>query len=131
MMTFLVTSSMIILTIIHHVSAWTLLPTASILQQSPHQRHRKGFIIYASTEDNGIASAINNVSTTESETSQEETADVNKPEIEWGVSYIGGDPCGSKYNDDPFDKKPGKPGLPDDMKKRIEALAEKKRLENE
>ena len=50
---------------------------------------------------------------------------------EYGVSYIGGDPCGSKYNDDPFDVKPSKPGFPDDMKARIEALAEKKRLENE
>ena len=50
-----------------------------------------------------------------------------KPAVEWGVSYIGGDPCGSKYNSDPFDKKPSdKPGMPDDMKARIAALAEKK-----
>ena len=49
------------------------------------------------------------------------------PAVEWGVSYIGGDPCGSKYNSDPFDKKPSdKPGMPDDMKARIAALAEKK-----
>jgi len=47
----------------------------------------------------------------------------------YGVSYIGGDPCGSKYNDDPFDKasqESFKPGLPDDMKARIAALAAKK-----
>lgn len=51
----------------------------------------------------------------------------NKPKVEWGVSYIGGDPCGSKYNSDPFDKNPSeKPGLPDDMRARIEALAQKK-----
>ena len=51
----------------------------------------------------------------------------NKPAVEWGVSYIGGDPCGSKYNSDPFDKKPSdKPGLPGDIKARIAALAEKK-----
>ncbi len=49
-----------------------------------------------------------------------------KPKTEYGVSYIGGDPCGSKYNSDPFDAKVSKPGMPDDMKSRIEALAEKK-----
>lgn len=43
-----------------------------------------------------------------------------------GVSYIGGDPCGSKYNSDPFDTKSSKPGLPDDMKSRIQAIAEQK-----
>ena len=43
----------------------------------------------------------------------------------YGVSYIGGDPCGSKYNDDPFDasKDVSKPGMPDAMKDRIAALA--------
>jgi hypothetical protein len=49
--------------------------------------------------------------------------------VEWGVSYIGGDPCGSKYNDDPFDankSSSNKPGFPDDMKARIQALAEQK-----
>ncbi len=47
----------------------------------------------------------------------------------YGVSFIGGDPCGSKYNDDPFDatkEAAFKPGFPDDMKARIEALAAKK-----
>ncbi|KAL3775365.1 hypothetical protein ACHAW5_006507 [Stephanodiscus triporus] len=48
----------------------------------------------------------------------------------YGVSYIGGDPCGSKYNEDPFDvasaESPFKPGIPDDMKDRIAALARKK-----
>ena len=47
----------------------------------------------------------------------------------FGVSYIGGDPCGSKYNTDPFDvseEKSFKPGFPDDMKARIAALAAKK-----
>ncbi|KAL7494443.1 hypothetical protein ACHAWT_006613 [Skeletonema menzelii] len=47
----------------------------------------------------------------------------------YGVSFIGGDPCGSKYNDDPFDatkEEAFKPGFPDDMKARIEALAAKK-----
>lgn len=50
--------------------------------------------------------------------------------VVYGVSYIGGDPCGSKYNNDPFDasnkEDSFKPGLPDDMKDRIAALAAKK-----
>lgn len=43
----------------------------------------------------------------------------------FGVSYIGGDPCGSRYNDDPFDasKDVVKPGMPDEMKDRIAAMA--------
>lgn len=48
------------------------------------------------------------------------------PTPEWGVSYIGGDPCGSKYNTDPHDAKVDEPGMPSDMKARIAALAEKK-----
>ena len=57
-------------------------------------------------------------------------------DVEYGVSYIGGDPCGSKYNDDPFDAASNRaavsPGFPIDMKKRIEALAEqiKQKQEN-
>lgn len=66
------------------------------------------------------------------ETANGEGADADKtPTVEWGVSYIGGDPCGSKYNTDPFYKNPSdKPGMPDDMKARIEALAQK-RLQEE
>mmetsp|Transcript_35831 Transcript_35831/g.70494 ORF Transcript_35831/g.70494 Transcript_35831/m.70494 type:complete len:120 (-) Transcript_35831:86-445(-) len=49
----------------------------------------------------------------------------------FGVSYIGGDPCGSRYNDDPFDSSSGKnpepPGFPKDMKARIAAMAEERR----
>ena len=58
--------------------------------------------------------------------SEAEAGDEIKPKAEYGVSYIGGDPCGSKYNSDPFDTKVSKPGMPDDMKARIQALAEKK-----
>jgi hypothetical protein len=53
----------------------------------------------------------------------------NDSSATYGVSFIGGDPCGSKYNDDPFDatkEESFKPGFPDDMKARIEALAAKK-----
>lgn len=61
----------------------------------------------------------------------EETSPNAKINVEWGVSYIGGDPCGSIYNQDPFDEKPSKPGFPDDMKARIEALAREKRKQSE
>lgn len=50
-------------------------------------------------------------------------------EVVYGVSYIGGDPCGSKYNVDPFNDETNndnKPGLPDDMRERIAALAAEK-----
>mmetsp|Transcript_7294 Transcript_7294/g.12213 ORF Transcript_7294/g.12213 Transcript_7294/m.12213 type:complete len:122 (+) Transcript_7294:263-628(+) len=67
---------------------------------------------------------------------QSDDTDLVKDEIEedstsasFGVSFIGGDPCGSKYNDDPFDatkEAAFKPGFPDDMKARIEQLAAKK-----
>lgn len=65
----------------------------------------------------------------ESDTSKQEISE-NKT-VEWGVSYIGGDPCGSIYNQDPFDNKPSKPGFPDDMKARIDALAREKRKQME
>lgn len=56
----------------------------------------------------------------------EHSGDESAPKAEYGVSYIGGDPCGSKYNDDPFDTQVQKPGMPDDMKARIQALVDKK-----
>mmetsp|Transcript_2980 Transcript_2980/g.5499 ORF Transcript_2980/g.5499 Transcript_2980/m.5499 type:complete len:122 (-) Transcript_2980:251-616(-) len=67
----------------------------------------------------------------EKETSdiREVSDDVSPPSPEWGASYIGGDPCGSKYNTDPHDAKIQKPGMPSDMKQRIAALAAKKRRE--
>lgn len=49
----------------------------------------------------------------------------------YGVSYIGGDPCGSKYNNDPFDVQVQKPGMPEDMKARIQALVDKKVAEEQ
>ncbi|KAL3797049.1 hypothetical protein ACHAWO_006685 [Cyclotella atomus] len=52
-------------------------------------------------------------------------SDSNQPSAAFGVSFIGGDPCGSKYNDDPFgaSKDVVKPGMPDEMKDRIAAMA--------
>mmetsp|Transcript_43328 Transcript_43328/g.44017 ORF Transcript_43328/g.44017 Transcript_43328/m.44017 type:complete len:146 (+) Transcript_43328:84-521(+) len=77
--------------------------------------------------------------TTTNDKTAEIIVEVEEAEVEWGVSYIGGDPCGSKYNNDPFDASnkssstgtgdnntSSKPGMPDDMKARIQALAEKK-----
>jgi hypothetical protein len=57
-----------------------------------------------------------------SSSSSKNTTTIVTPQ--WGVSYIGGDPCGSKYNDDPFDVQVQKPGMPDDMKARIQALVD-------
>ena len=56
-----------------------------------------------------------------------------EPQAVYGVSYIGGDPCGSKYNDDPFDAAAQitKPGMPDDAKERIRLLAEKMKRKQE
>ena len=56
-----------------------------------------------------------------------------EPQAVYGVSYIGGDPCGSKYNDDPFDAAAqiSKPGMPDDAKERIRLLAEKMKRKQE
>ena len=50
---------------------------------------------------------------------------------QYGISYIGGDPCGSRYNDDPFDVQVQKPGMPDSMKARIQALVDKKVAEEQ
>ena len=47
-------------------------------------------------------------------------------EPQYGVSFIGGDPCGSKYNSDPHDARVEKPGMPDSMKARIQALADQR-----
>jgi hypothetical protein len=58
--------------------------------------------------------------------SHDDDDDIIRPKAEYGVSYIGGDPCGSKYNDDPFDVQVRKPGMPDDMKARIQALVDQK-----
>jgi hypothetical protein len=60
---------------------------------------------------------------------KDETGKEKSQSASFGVSYIGGDPCGSKYNNDPFDatkEEVFKPGFPDDMKDRIAALAAKK-----
>ena len=52
-------------------------------------------------------------------------------EPQYGVSFIGGDPCGSKYNTDPHDAQVEKPGMPDSMKARIQALVDKRKREEE
>ena len=107
------------LTVCQDTGAWMPLMkvgTRNVLTSSHQQVARASFF---------NLSAKNSEVTTENDKGEESTDD--KPAVEWGVSYIGGDPCGSKLNSDPFDTKPSdRPGMPDDMKARIAALAEKK-----
>ena len=96
---------------IDHLWAWS--PPMYLYQQS--SRHRR--LIFLATHEDGEPDKI----IFQDNTNQQSTA-------VYGVSYIGGDPCGSKYNDDPFDASTEefKPGLPDNMKDRIEAMAARK-----
>ena len=99
---------------IDHLWAWS--PPMYLYQQSS----RQGRLIFLATHEgeDGESDKI-----FQDNTNQQSTA-------VYGVSYIGGDPCGSKYNDDPFDAtstgESFKPGLPDNMKDRIEAMAARK-----
>ena len=44
----------------------------------------------------------------------------------WGVSFIGQDVCGSKYNDDPFSEIDKKPDAFEIFQKRLNAIEEKR-----
>ncbi|CAJ1965833.1 unnamed protein product [Cylindrotheca closterium] len=91
-------------------------PSPSLQPSSscPHRSHLNFNGLYAS--DNNDNDDDNNLIENEQ----------GEQKAEFGVSYIGGDPCGSKYNNDPFDVQVQKPGMPDDMKARIQALVDKK-----
>ena len=52
----------------------------------------------------------NRLLATNTDDNNDTAKDEDQPKAEYGVSYIGGDPCGSKYNDDPFDVQVTKPG---------------------
>ena len=88
------------------------------------------------TDNNSDADAANSK---DDGAQQPESNSVNidtvEPRAVYGVSYIGGDPCGSKYNDDPFDaaahQSGSKPGMPDDAKERIRLLAERMKRKRE
>jgi hypothetical protein len=54
-----------------------------------------------------------------------------QPKAEYGIIYIGGDSCGSKYNNNPFDSQGQKPGMLDDMKARIRASVDIKKVAKE
>lgn len=71
------------------VLAWS----PSYILCSPHQeRYERSIVsLNAKWEDDASNNLIQDNITTEQSTAV------------YGVSYIGGDPCGSKYNDDPFD----------------------------
>lgn len=76
-----------------------------------------------SATSSSLSSSLS-LSSSSSESTEDASTVPDKEDPQWGASYIGGDPCGSKYNGDPFDKKVTKPGLPDDMKARIQALSD-------
>ena len=90
----------------------------------------------AKADGNSNSSTDDDARQPQSQSSQSDIVNIDnvEPQALYGVSYIGGDPCGSKYNDDPFDAavQITKPGMPDDAKERIRLLAEKlKRKEDE
>mmetsp|Transcript_12532 Transcript_12532/g.13745 ORF Transcript_12532/g.13745 Transcript_12532/m.13745 type:complete len:176 (-) Transcript_12532:294-821(-) len=131
----------------------SLLPSSSSsLSSSPslspsllfHSKNNNQNVVQDKKNENSNSNDNDNDNNDDDEnTTNDKTAEiiveVEEAEVEWGVSYIGGDPCGSKYNNDPFDASnkssstgtgdnntSSKPGMPDDMKARIQALAEKK-----
>ena len=40
----------------------------------------------------------------------------------FGMSFMGGDPCASSYNDDPFDEQDAKPDALAELRRRVKAL---------
>ena len=40
----------------------------------------------------------------------------------FGVSFMGGDPCASSYNDDPFDEQDARPDAMAELRRRVKAL---------
>lgn len=124
----------------HYSNAWAPLSTKSgvktvnVLTWSPsfckNKKIRNARKFYAKS-DASMEADTDNDTRMENMTVDVDESKAAADDVEWGVSYIGGDPCGSKYNDDPFDAKPSKPGFPDDMKARIDALMEQKKRESE
>ena len=96
---------------------------------------RSSPILLAAATDSSDADAANSKDDDDSKDSNIVNIDNVEPRAVYGVSYIGGDPCGSKYNDDPFDaaaqSDSSRPGMPDDAKERIRLLAEKMKKKQE
>jgi hypothetical protein len=87
----------------------------------------QSFVVFVPSEATTPTSLlVQGSKSSSSNSNDDETEIIEQSKAEFGVSYIGGDPCGSKYNDDPFDVQVQKPGMPDDMKTRIQALVDKK-----
>ena len=84
-------------------------------------------LTFSSIQVTAAAAVTSNDNDKQDEQTEIIDLDEVQPQAVYGVSYIGGDPCGSKYNDDPFDSRAdnSKPGMPDDAKERIRLLAEK------
>ena len=95
---------------------------------------RSSPILLAAATDSSDADAANS-NDDDSKDSNIVNIDNVEPRAVYGVSYIGGDPCGSKYNDDPFDaaaqSNSDRPGMPDDSKERIRLLAERMKRKQE
>ena len=93
---------------------------------------RSSPILLATATDSSDADAANSK---DDDDSNIVNIDNVEPRAVYGVSYIGGDPCGSKYNDDPFataaQSDSSRPGMPDDAKERIRLLAEKMKKKQE
>ena len=130
------------------ILAWSQQPHITISKQI-RTRHQRMILLSSNDDD------------TDKEGENKLFQDNTKEESSFGVSYIGGgkihmfilsmhimcsfsyllislpqlfskDPCGSKYNDDPFDVADNfKPGLPDNMKDRIAELANQKAAKEE
>ena len=98
-------------------------------------RVRSSPILLAAATDSSDADAANSKDDDDSKDSTIVNIDNVEPRAVYGVSYIGGDPCGSKYNDDPFDaaaqSDSSRPGMPDDAKERIRLLAERMKRKQE
>jgi len=108
--------------------------TVTVLAWSP-ATHHMGTILYGQSCSRNIPRTASFLSKQSEDTNliKDETGKESVG-ASFGVSYIGGDPCGSKYNNDPFDatkEAAFKPGFPDEMKDRIAALAAKKLAEQE
>ena len=110
--------------------------SAWVVNNGRHHHVRSFPIAFAAASaDETNGDGTSNSSTDDEPQSQADIVNMDnvEPQAVYGVSYIGGDPCGSKYNDDPFDAAAQitKPGMPDDAKERIRMLAEQMKRKQE
>lgn len=95
-------------------------------------QHAAAFRRSISRSDTSSSSCVNRVNTINKRVavaSSKQYGDSDSNGVEWGISYIGQDVCGSKYNDDPFDEQSDKPDAWTLMKARIAEIEKKVALE--